>query len=134
MARTSRSWRSAGVRVSQLRIVQPLADHAMVDLGLLAQIERGQVKAESLHAPDQALHVGPAGVEAAIRLEAGGDEFEVAQELLRPFVTIGPAVVGEPQPLGHLPEEHAIRHAIVARGRDALRAGDQRARTARCVA
>ena len=98
----------------------------MMDLGVLAQVERRQVKAEGLHAPDQALHVAPAGVESLVRLEAGGDELEVAQELLRPFVAIRPAVVGEPQPLGDLPEEHAIRHAIVAHRRDAERARDQR--------
>src|SRR5688572_9214546 len=46
--------------------------------------------------------------------------------MLWPFVAVGPAVVGEPEALGHLPEEHAVRHAVVTRGRDALRAGDQR--------
>ena len=74
-----------------VRVVETLADDAMMDLGVLAQVERRQVKAEGFHAPDQALHVGPAGVKAAVRLEAGGDQLEVAQELLRPFVAVGPA-------------------------------------------
>ncbi len=93
---------------------------------MLAQIERGQVKPESLHAPDETLHIAPAGVKALVRLEAGRDQLEIAQELLRTFVAVGPAVVGEAQPLGNLAEEHAIRHAIVAHGRDAERAGNQR--------
>ena len=91
MACTSRSWRSAGVRAIQFGSSSPCADHAMMDLGLLAQVERREMKTESLHAPDQALHVGPAGVEALVRLETGGDELEVAQELLRPLVAIRPA-------------------------------------------
>ena len=36
-----------------------------MDLRVLAQIERGEVKAEGFHAPDEALHVAPAGVKAA---------------------------------------------------------------------
>ena len=98
----------------------------MMDFRVLAQIERGQVKAESFHAPDQPLHVAPAGVKSLVRLETGGDQLEVAQELLRAFIAVGPAVVGEAQALGDLAEEHAIRHAIVTHGRGAERAGNQR--------
>ena len=73
----------------------------------------------------QALHVAPAGVETLVGLEAGGDELEIAQELLRAFVAVRPALIGETQPLRHLPEEHAVRHAIVPHRRDAERAGNQ---------
>ena len=109
-----------------VRVVEPLADDAMMDLGVLAQVERGQVKPEGFHAPDQPLHVAPAGVKSLVRLQAGRDQLEIAQELLRTFVAIRPAVVGETQPFGHLPQEHAVRHAVVAHGRDAERAGNQR--------
>ena len=48
-------------------IVESLADDAMMDLSLLAKIQGREVKTESFHAPDQALHVGPARMEAPIR-------------------------------------------------------------------
>src|SRR5262249_15205665 len=100
-------------------VIETLADDAVMDLGVLTQIERGEVEAEGLHATDEPLHIAPAGMEALVSLQARGDQLEIAQELLRTFVCIRTPVVGEPQPLGHLAEEHAIRHAIVARGRDA---------------
>ena len=85
-----------------VRVVEPLADDAMMDLGLLAQIERREVKPEGLDAADQALHVAPAGVKALLRLQAGRDQLEVAQELLRTFVAVRPALVGEAQPFDDL--------------------------------
>jgi len=109
-----------------VRIVEALADHAVMDLGLLAQVERGQVEAEGLDAADQPLHVAPAGVETAIGAQRARDQLEIAQELLRALVAVRPALVGEPQALAELPEEHAVRHAIVAHRRDALRTRDQR--------
>ena len=109
-----------------VRIVETLRDHAMVDFRVLAKIECRQVEAEGLHAANEALHVAPAGVKSLVRLEARGDQLEIAQELLRVFVSVRPAVVGEAQSLGDLAQEHAIRHAVVAHGRDAERARNQR--------
>ena len=77
-----------------LRIVESLADDLVEHLGVLAHIERGQVKAEGVDAAHQALDVEPAGV-AACWLEAGGDELEIVAELPRTLVAIRAALVGE---------------------------------------
>ncbi len=105
-----------------LRIVEPLRDHLVQHVGVLAHIERGQVKAEGIDAPQQPLDVEQARVGAAVGLQAVGDERDVVAELAGVLVAAGAPLVGAAQPLADLREEHAVGHAVVARGRDGLRA------------
>ena len=56
---------------------------------VLADVERGEMKAESAHATDQTAHLEHAGVLALVGAQAVGDEIEVAEELVRRIVVIG---------------------------------------------
>ena len=75
------------------------------------------MKTESPYAAQHAADVEHARIPPAMGGEAALDQLQVFDQLLDPVVLAGTAVVGGAQPLGHLPEEHAVRHAIVARRR-----------------
>ena len=109
-----------------LIIGKALPDDLVQHARLLAHIERCQVKAEGVDAPQQALDVEQPGVGALVGLEARGDERHIVAELARQLVTVGAAVEGPAQPFADLREEHPVGHAVVARGRDGAGARQQR--------
>ena len=82
---------------------------------MLAHVQGRQVEPEGERPALQSLDGEQARMPAMIGLEARHDELEVAHELVRRLVVVGPAFVGGPEPLGHLREEDAVRHAIVPR-------------------
>ncbi len=95
--------------------------------GVLPDVERGEVEAERAHPAQHAPHVEQPGVLAVVGGEAVGDDLQVVDQLLDALVVAGTAVVGGAQPLRHLAEQHAIRHAVVARRRPGLRRRQQAA-------
>ena len=100
-----------------LGIIEPLRDHGVMHAGVLAQVERRQVKAESVDAIQEPAHQEVAGVRAAIGAQALGDQGDIAAELRRPLVAVGTTLEGIAEPLGDLPEECPVRHRVVPRGR-----------------
>ena len=52
---------------------------------------------------------------AVVGPKARGDELDVAHELVRRLVVVRPALVGDAEPVRHLREEDAVRHAVMAR-------------------
>ena len=117
----------AGIALLPFGIVQALRQHGMMDAGVLAQVERRQVEPEGVDARQQAPHQEAAGMQPAIGAQAVDDQGDVAAQLRQPVVAVGPAVERVAQAFGDLPEEHAVRHAIMAQRRQRRRAGQQRA-------
>ena len=57
--------------------------------GVLADVERRQMKAERAHAADEPPHLEQAGVLALVRAQAVGDQIQVAEEVVGRIVVIG---------------------------------------------
>ena len=105
IASTIRAVRSATLHSSQSSIAEALADHATMHLGVLAHIERDQVKAESIDASQQALHGEQSGVLALVVREAVGDQLDVGAKLRDFFIRKNVVVVGGLQALLDQPQE-----------------------------
>jgi len=102
------------------------SDHGMVHARVLTQIERREVKAKGIDAREQSTHQEIAGMHATMRAQAFGNQAHVAAELRRSVIAIRTAVQRIAQALGNLPEQHAIWHAIVPRGRESRCSRQQR--------
>ena len=81
------------------RIIQTLGKHRMVHIGMLTQIERGQMKAEGTGAQAQATDLLIAGVYAAITAQTVANQVQIGDELLRILIAVGPALIGVAQTL-----------------------------------
>ena len=92
---------------------------------MLAHVERREVETEGPYATQHAADVEHARLPPAIVGEAPLDQLQVVDELPDPVVLAGTAVVRGAQPLGHLPEEYAVWHAVVACRHRCAGAGDQ---------
>ncbi len=106
-----------------LGIVQPLRQHLMMDAGVLPDIERRDVKAESIDPAQESLDVEEPSIRSLVRAQTLGDQVDVRAKLLDVGVSIRAPVVAVTQTLANLSKEHAIRHSIMPR-----RCGRPRAR------
>ena len=88
-----------------------------MNLGVLAHVERGEMETEGANPPQHAPHIEKAGGLAAVFDQAASDDFEVFDQLLDSLVLAGRMVVRGTQARRNLRQQHAIRHAIVARRR-----------------
>ena len=96
----------------RVRVVAQQRGQGGVVLGaFLAQVQRRQVEAEGLHAAQQAAHGETAGVFALVRLQAGFDQAQVGEEIVRARVAIAGVRVGgadarrqqsQEAPIGHV--------------------------------
>ena len=116
-----------GAASHPLGIIHALCQHRVMHRGVCAHIERCQVKPEGIDTVQQAPHLEISGVGAAVGEQALRYQRNVGAKLRRLLVAVGAPVVGDVQPLGDLPEQYAIRHAVVARWGDGLGTGQQRA-------
>ena len=107
------------------RVVEAARHDLVQNTGMLAHVERREVKSEGVDPAQQALDVEQAGVRALVGSEARGDQRHVVAELPRTLVTARPAFVGAAQALAELREEHAVRHAVMPRRGDGARPGQQ---------
>jgi hypothetical protein len=108
-----------------VRIGQSLRHHRVMHAGVLAQVQRGEVKAERINARQQATHQEQARMHAAIGAHAVGNERDSAAKLRRPFVAVGPAFQRVVQARRNLPEQHPIGHRVVACGGESRCIGQQ---------
>ena len=89
---------------------------------VLSDVERRQVKSERAHSAHEPPYQEIAGMPSPVQRQAIGGEADIGEQFIGILIGVGPALVGRLEPLADLAEEHAIRHAIVARRRQRLRA------------
>ncbi len=85
-------------------------------LRILAHVQRHQVKAEGMDAPQQPLHGEQSGMLALVERQALGDQFDVGEQLRDLFVRIDIVVVSRLQALLDQAQEHPVRHVAVTCG------------------
>jgi hypothetical protein len=105
------------------RIADSLRDDLVVHPCMLRDVERREMKAEGAHPPHEAAHQEVSGVPTAILNQAVDAKFDVGEQFLRTGIPVRPRLVGRLESLADLAEEDPVRHAIVARRRNASAAG-----------
>ncbi len=113
-------------QIGPVLLIQPLRDDLIMQAGMLNHVQRRQMKPECPHAPHEPPHQKVSGVTPAILEQAIGRQPHIRQQLIGILIRIGPPFVGCLQALADLAEEDAVRHAIVARRRQGLRARQNR--------
>ena len=100
----------AGFARLPLRIAEQLAERQVVHGRVLANVERRQVEAEGMHAPEQASHGKGASVFAAVTAKALLDRSEIVEQRAGLQVAALLVLRGPAQPFRHQAEQFAIRH------------------------
>ena len=103
-----------GRAVRKVGIGEQTSRHPAMDLGVLAQVESGQMETEGPDPPLEPPNQTESGVNAAVALEAGGDDVEVVEHGAR--IVIGVVLVRErvAEPLPDHRQQGAVRHFAVA--------------------
>ena len=97
-----------------------LADDLVVHMGVLRDIERGEMEAERADAAHETAHEKISGMAAAVQDQARCGELEVGEQLVRTEVAVRTRFVSGLEPLAELAEEDPVRHSVVTRGRKHL--------------
>ena len=106
---------------------EPLLDHVIVHMGMLGDIERGEMEPEGPHPAHEAPYQEIACMPAAILDQAVGRELNVREQLIRIGIAVRTSIVRGLQPLANLAEEDPVRLPIMPGGCQFLRARQQRA-------
>src|SRR4051812_15363336 len=85
-----------------------------MNLGVLARVDRGEMKAECLDAAQQSRDAKQAGMFAAMSAQACDDHTEVLLELGVALVAISSVAPCRHQPSRDQIEQHAVGHVMVA--------------------
>ena len=102
-------------------LLQRLADHAPMHERVLANVERGDMEAERVRAPQHAPYGEQSRVASLVRAQAVREQIEVRDELLGRLVRERGIGVGRVQARADEPQECAIRHLPMASGQGARR-------------
>ena len=96
-------------------------------MGVLRDVERGQVKSEGTDPSDEAPHQEISRVPPAIGKQAVRGQLNVGQQFIGALIRIRPPIVGGLQAFTQLTEKNPIRLSVVPRGCELLTAGQQAA-------
>ena len=116
-----------GASAGQSATPKPCAITSIMHVRMLSDVERRQMKTEGAHPAHEPAHQEISGVASPILEQAVGGEPDIGQQFVGILIGVGPAFVGRLEPLADLAEEHAVRHAVVARRRQRLGARQYRA-------
>ncbi|GAE52920.1 3-oxoacyl-(acyl-carrier-protein) synthase [Xanthomonas arboricola pv. pruni str. MAFF 311562] len=106
-----------GILFVPIRLAECIGHCACMHARFLAHIQPRQVEAEGAHAPQQAAHREPTGVQALVGLQAVQDQLQVVFQLGRAGVGTRGIVQRGLQARAHQIVEQPVRHVAVARTR-----------------
>lgn len=104
------------VAFDEVRFAEPFADGLPMHVGVLAEVERGQMEAEGRHATTHAAQREHAGVLATTAEQAVLDEREVGIERGGVGIARQPVLARRREPRLHEAEERAIGRVLVLQG------------------
>ena len=110
--------------VAPIGVREQRREHRAMDMGVLSQVDRGQVEAERFDATQQPLHAEQSRVLAAVLAQARDDHPQITLELGRDSESLRRLASSRLQPSGDKAEQHAIRHVVIARRDRCQRLGE----------